>query len=483
MLFNSIDFAVFLPLVFAGYWLLRARGPRPQNAWLLLASYVFYGWWDWRYLGLIVLSSGVDYWVGRQLGRQFGRQRRRLLLWVSLGMNLGMLAFFKYFDFFVGSFVGAFTLLGGRLDPWQLGLVLPVGISFYTFQTLSYTIDVYRGKLVPTEDALAFFSYVSFFPQLVAGPIERAGHLLPQFLRPRSFDYPPAVLGMRQILWGLFKKMVIADTCAEQVNLIWANYGTLPGGTLLLGAFLFAVQIYGDFSGYSDIAIGTARLFGFDLRRNFAYPYFSRDIAEFWRRWHISLSSWFRDYVYIPLGGSRRGRGQQFYAVWVVFLVSGLWHGAAWTFVAWGAVHAGLYSVTLLQGRSRRHLDIVAEHRWWPSIKEAGQIALTLLVVTLAWVLFRSSSLAEAGLFYSRIFSPSLLEFSFPGSKRALAFVLLSLPFFFGVEWLGRRDDFALAKIVDPLPGPLRRFGYAVLAVCIVLFSPGEEVDFIYFQF
>jgi D-alanyl-lipoteichoic acid acyltransferase DltB (MBOAT superfamily) len=307
MLFNSIDFAIFLPLVFILYWFATNKSLKLQNFLLVAASYLFYGWWDWRFLSLILFSTLVDYLVGIGLSKQENQHKRKVLLWTSILVNLGFLGFFKYYNFFLDNFITAFTFFGTEIKSNSLNIILPVGISFYTFQTLSYSIDVYKRKLEPTKDFVAFSAFVSFFPQLVAGPIERATHLLPQFYKKRTFDYSKAVDGMRQILWGLFKKIVIADNCAEYANLIFNNSADYSGSTLVLGALFFTFQIYGDFSGYSDIAIGTSRLFGFDLMRNFNFPYFSRDIAEFWRRWHISLSTWFRDYLYIPLGGSRGG--------------------------------------------------------------------------------------------------------------------------------------------------------------------------------
>ncbi|MBN1987260.1 MAG: MBOAT family protein, partial [Prolixibacteraceae bacterium] len=348
MLFNSIDFAIFLPVVFFLYWFVTSKNLPVQNAFLILVSYVFYGWWDWRFLSLIVFSSGVDYLVGIYLAKSKIQRNRKILLLISIVVNLGFLGFFKYFNFFTESFARAFTLFGKTIEPTTLNIILPVGISFYTFQTLSYSIDIYKRKIEPTNDVVSFFAFVSFFPQLVAGPIERAAHLLPQFYTKRTFEYTKAFDGVKQIFWGLFKKMVIADNCALIVNQIFDNYTNYSGSTLLLGTFFFAFQIYGDFSGYTDIAIGTARLFGFELKQNFAYPYFSRDIAEFWRRWHISLTSWFRDYLYIPLGGSRGGTWMKIRNTFIVFLVSGLWHGANWTFIVWGIFNAVLFLPLLL---------------------------------------------------------------------------------------------------------------------------------------
>ena len=347
MYFNSIDFAIFLPIVFLLYWFVTQKNLKLQNALIVVASYVFYGWWDWRFLSLIVFSSLVDYSIGLALKKEEQQSKRKLLLWTSIGVNLGFLGFFKYYNFFVDNFVSAFSFFGQPIQPNTLDIILPVGISFYTFQTLSYTIDVYKRKLEPTSNLISFLAFVSFFPQLVAGPIERATHLLPQFYKKRVFHYSLAVNGCRQILWGLFKKIVIADNCAEYANLIFNNSSDYSGSTLFMGALFFTFQIYGDFSGYSDIAIGTSRLFGFDLKQNFAFPYFSRDIAEFWRRWHISLSTWFRDYLYIPLGGSQGGTLMKVRNTFIIFLVSGFWHGANWTFIAWGFLNA-LYFLPLL---------------------------------------------------------------------------------------------------------------------------------------
>ena len=289
MLFNSLDFAIFLPIVFILYWFVFSKNLKLQNLLIVIASYLFYGWWDWRFLSLIVFSTLVDYSVGIALSKQENRLKRKLLLWTSIIVNIGFLGFFKYYNFFLDNFINAFSFFGSEIKANSLNVILPVGISFYTFQTLSYSIDVYKRKLEPTKDVFAFSAFVCFFTQLVAGPIERATHLLPQFYSRRKFDYDKATNGMRQILWGLFKKIVIADNCAEYANYIFNNSGDMSGSTLVLGALFFTFQIYGDFSGYSDIAIGTSRLFGFDLMQNFAFPYFSRDIAEFWRRWHIHL--------------------------------------------------------------------------------------------------------------------------------------------------------------------------------------------------
>jgi len=480
MLFNSIEFAIFLPIVFALYWALK-RDLKLQNLLLLAASYVFYGWWDWRFLSLIAFSSMVDYFVGLQMGKTEEQSRRKLLLWVSICVNLGFLGFFKYFNFFAESFSDAFTLLGTPIEATRLNIILPVGISFYTFQTLSYSIDIYRKKLEPTRDIIAFFAFVSFFPQLVAGPIERAKNLLPQFYIKRTFEQDKAIDGLRQILWGLFKKVVIADNCAEYVNIIFSNPSDYSGSTLFLGGVLFAFQIYGDFSGYSDMAIGTARLFGFNLMKNFAFPYFSRDIAEFWRRWHISLSTWFRDYLYIPLGGSRGGTWMKIKNTFIIFVVSGFWHGANWTFIFWGFLNALYFLPLLLSNKNRRNLETVAQGRLLPSLREFFSILLTFALTVLAWIFFRADNLTEAfGIIY-RVFSLSIFTIPqyLPGGVLAMILFLLL------VEWSNRDKEFGLQYFGS---SSLKRnvLDYVLLSVvfwCIVIWRSGKELEFIYFQF
>ena len=405
MLFNSIEFALFLPIVFFFYWFVFNKNIKQQNALLLLASYIFYGWWSWKYLILIFISTMVDFFSGIMLQKEHNRHKRKVYLFISIFFNLGMLMYFKYANFFIENFVTAFTFFGYKPDIKSLNIVLPVGISFYTFQTMSYTIDIYRKKMLPTKDFIAFATFVSFFPQLVAGPIERAIHLLPQFFKPRKFDYSLAADGMRQILWGVFKKVVIADTCAKYVDIAFSSHESMSSIALITGAVLFAFQIYGDFSGYSDVAIGTARLFGFDLMQNFAFPYFSRDIAEFWRRWHISLSTWFRDYVYIPLGGSRGTKWKQVRNTMAVFLISGFWHGANWTFIAWGFLNALYFLPLLLLNKNRHHLDVVASGKILPSIKETFMMFITFGLTVLAWIFFRAQSVAQAVDYIKHIFA------------------------------------------------------------------------------
>lgn len=479
MLFNSVEFALFLPIVFILYWSIGNKNIKLQNTFLLGASYFFYGWWDWRFLSLIAISSLVDYFVGIGLAKTDNSNHRKSLLLTSLSINLGFLGFFKYFNFFAENFAQAFTFLGQPIsDPSLLGIVLPVGISFYTFQTLSYSIDVYRQKLEPTKDIVAFFAFVSFFPQLVAGPIERATNLLPQFYQNRNFEYDKAIDGMRQILWGLFKKIVIADNCAVYANDVFANSADYSGSTLLLGATFFAFQIYGDFSGYSDIAIGTSRLFGFNLMRNFAFPYFSRDIAEFWRRWHISLSSWFRDYLYIPLGGSHGGTWLQIRNTFVIFMICGLWHGANWTFLAWGFINACLFLPLILMKQNRKNRDIVAKGTLLPSIKDFLNMTTTFFLTVLAWVFFRSETISQANSYIIGIFSKSL--FSIPKSPSNQIIVLITL--FVLIEWLQRNKQHALQFTGLNFPRVIRWGVYYGIFITMICFA-GNQQQFIYFQF
>ncbi len=482
MLFNSLDFGIFLPVVFILYWFVFNKNLRLQNTLIVVSSYIFYGWWDWRFTSLILFSTVVDYFVGLRLRNEKSTAKRKFLLLTSIIINLGFLGIFKYYNFFAENFVQAFTLLGFSIKKSSLNIILPVGISFYTFQTLSYTIDVYRKKLEPTSDFVAFSAFVSFFPQLVAGPIERASHLLPQFYRERKFSYYESVIGMRQILWGLVKKIVIADNCSDLANFCFNNSADLPGSTLLLGSIFFAFQIFGDFSGYSDIAIGTARLFGFKLMRNFAYPYFSRDISEFWRRWHISLSSWFRDYIYIPLGGSRISMAGKIRNTFIIFLVSGFWHGANWTFIMWGAVNALYFMPLMLSSRNRKYMGIVAEGKLFPTFGEAFSIISTFLLTCLAWIFFRAENLSHAFRYLREIFSPSIIiRPVFKGiSNAGLAFVLVVV--FIIVEWLGRENSFAIEKLFEE-KHPVFRFLIYYILIAVIIWTGGSQQEFIYFQF
>lgn len=483
MIFNSIEFALFLPVVFILYWFVFKRF-HVQNLLIVFASYVFYGWWDWRFLTLILVSTIIDYIVGLALGDAQKPNKRKGLLLISLLSNLGILGVFKYYDFFVDNFITLMQLFGFHTNISLLNVILPVGISFYTFQTLSYSIDIYRKKIEPTKNFIAFAAFVSFFPQLVAGPIERASNLLPQFLTKRKFNYHEAADGSKQILIGLFKKVVVADNCAIMVNQIFEDYAELNAVTLILGAVLFSFQIYGDFSGYSDIAIGTARLFGFNLARNFAYPYLSRDIAEFWRRWHISLSSWFKDYLYIPLGGSRGGRAVILRNTFAIFLVSGFWHGANWTFIIWGGLNALYFIPLLLRGSNRKHIDIVAANGIFPSLKEASLICLNFSLVTFTWIFFRAENLSHALGYIKGIF----IDFSLSAPLVNTYDLVVTSMFIFLLiimEWAGRNQEHAFANLFN-----LKLFRFKIarfvfyygIALIIFLFGAKSQ-EFIYFQF
>ena len=483
MSFNSLEFLVFFFVFFIVYWFVLNDNFRSRNVFVLIASYIFYGWWDWRFLILILFSTIVDFKIGLELRSASSSQRRKKLLFISLITNIGLLAVFKYFNFFVENAYWFFDNLGLNFNRYSLDIIIPVGISFYTFQTLSYTIDVYRSRIEPTADFINFATFVSFFPQLVAGPIERASHLLPQFERRRKFDYNKACDGLRQILWGFFKKIVIADNCAVFVNMIFESYDASSGSTLLLGAILFSFQIYGDFSGYSDIAIGTSRLLGFDLKQNFAFPYFSRNIAEFWRRWHISLSSWFKDYLYIPLGGSRGGMTSKVRNTFIVFVVSGFWHGANWTFIFWGFVNALCFLPLLLSNSNRGFLNVVAENSVLPSVTEFIRVLSTFLLVSIIWIFFRSTNISQALSIIHEIFSSSLLSRpSYLTKKMLLNLTMICLLLI--VEWSGRRNRHALeinAKSFT-LIRPVRWSFYYILLFIILLYPNGKQ-EFIYFQF
>jgi len=482
MIFNSIDFAMFLPVVFILYWFVVNKNLKFQNFLIAAASYFFYGWWDWRFLSLILFSTLIDYSVGVRLSKEDKALKRKILLWISVIVNLGFLGFFKYYNFFLDNFVEAFSFFGAKIQKNSLNIILPVGISFYTFQTLSYTIDVYRRNLKPTRDFIAFSAFVSFFPQLVAGPIERATNLLPQFYKERTFDYRKAVDGLRQILWGLFKKVVIADNCARFANIIFNNSDDYAGSTLVLGAIFFTFQIYGDFSGYSDIAIGTSRLFGFDLKRNFAYPYFSRDIAEFWRRWHISLSTWFRDYLYIPLGGSRGGTWMKVRNTFIIFTVSGFWHGANWTFIVWGVLNALYFLPLLLFKKNRVNTDLVAHGKKLPTIKEFLNISLTFGLTVFAWIFFRAENIDHALSYISTIFSTSLLKIPYFATGSLSIPTIILVIIFVIIEWIGREDEYAIASIALKWKRPLRLTFYLIL-VYLLMGWGGSQEEFIYFQF
>ena len=481
MLFNSFEFLLFLPIVFLLYWFVF-RGRRWQNLLIVIASYVFYGWWNWRFLLLIALTSFCSYGSGLLIERCKGnRKAQRAVSVFNIVFNIGILAVFKYYDFFVENLDALFRLLGFHLDWVTLNLILPVGISFYTFQALSYTIDVYRGNICTSHDIIEFFAYICFFPQLVAGPIERATNLLPQFQSKRTFDYAKAVDGCRQMLWGFFKKIFIADKCAAIVDAYWGQYGDLPGLTLLVLGILFSFQIYCDFSGYSDIAIGCARLFGFNLMRNFNFPYLSRSVPDFWRRWHISLTSWFRDYIYFPLGGSRCNKWKVIRNIYIVWGISGLWHGANWTFVCWGLFHATLLSIYKLYNINTKYEAVVLQKYFVPKIKELLQITLTFLLVVIGWIIFRAETLQQAVDYFSAMLTNGFLTpFSMIYGKKILFLGILLLI----VEWLQRDKQHVLQfSNIKPFNFRFVRWGVYYLLIYLIFRGAGASQTFIYFQF
>ena len=494
MLFNSFEFFVFLPVFFLLYWwvfdfLIKEAKHQLlfQNLLVVAASYLFYGWWDWRFLVLIAFTSLCSFLSGIAIDKSSTKQLKTFWMVFNVVINLSILGVYKYYDFFVSSLASAFNI---NAETHLLHLVLPVGISFYTFQALSYSIDVYRKKLEPTRDIVSFFAFLSFFPQLVAGPIERATNLLPQFLKKRSFNYTKAVDGLRQILWGMFKKVVVADNCAFFVDTIYGNVEGYNASTLAIAAVLFSFQIYCDFSGYSDIAIGLGKLFGIDLMRNFNVPYFSRDIAEFWRRWHISLTTWFRDYVYIPLGGSRPTNKQGIALcgfskkavvvrnTFIIFLLSGFWHGANWTFVLWGAFHALLFLPLILLEKNRKYTDVVAAGRYLPSIREFLQILLTFILATLGWIIFRADNIEVLMCYFTRLFDPSLWGVPYLTNR---VFILLPLIIMIFMEWIHRTSSHGLSLV--KVKNKLARYAIYFILAFLILINMGPEQNFIYFQF
>lgn len=480
MLFYSFEFMVFLPIVFLLYWF-AFRKRKWQNLFIVIASYFFYGWWDWRFLLLIALTSLCSYASGLLMERFEGQRRRQQMVSASnIVLNLGILGVFKYYNFFVGNIDALCSALGWHLDWVTMQIILPVGISFYTFQALSYTIDVYQKKMPATHDIVEFFAYISFFPQLVAGPIERATNLLPQFQQDRHFDRIKAVDGLRQMLCGLVKKIVVADTCAISVNAYWNECDALNGISLFVLGTLFAFQVYCDFSGYSDIAIGCARLFGFNLMRNFNFPYFSRSIPEFWRRWHISLTTWFRDYIYFPLGGSHCDKWKVIRNVYIVWAVSGLWHGANWTFVCWGLYHATLLAIYNLLGIKTKYKEPVAAGKCLPSIKETGQLVLTFFLTVVGWIIFRAENITQAYNCICRMFTNPFDDFAIQHGKRSLIYVAI----FVVIEWLQRDKQHALQfPNCKPFQYTWVRWiiYYALLVLMLQNISTGQT--FIYFQF
>ena len=476
MVFNSFEFLLFLPIVFVLYWFVAKNSTKHQNILLLVSSYFFYASWDYRFLFLLVFSTVLDYYTGIQMFEAKTQRMKKFWFWLSIGINLGFLGIFKYYNFFVGSFQEMLSGFGVETDFWTLNVILPVGISFYTFHGLSYVIDIYYDKIKPERNFIDYSVFVSFFPLLVAGPIERATHLLPQIQRHRSFDYNKAADGLRQILWGLFMKVVVADNCAIVVNKVFENQETANSSTLLIGAVFFAFQIYGDFSGYSNIALGTARLFGVELLRNFAFPYFSRDIAEFWRRWHISLSTWFRDYLYIPLGGSKGGLWMQVRNTMIIFLVSGFWHGANWTFIIWGGLNA-LYILPLVIFKlNRKNTNSVAENSWFPSIKEILQMILTFALTTIAWIFFRSLTVKEAWAYVKKLFDYT--AYGFPDADMKPFLFIFILLF---VEWFRRKKQHGLE--LSDVNSQIFRWTVYLGVFLLILFFGASSDSFIYFQF
>lgn len=478
MLFNSIEYLFFLPIVFLLYWYVF-RKLQFQNFFVVVVSYIFYGWWNWTFLLLIAFTTVCSFVSGILIEREQNRAGKLAKTYTSANIciNLLILGIYKYYDFFASSLVEALSSIGMNVNIESLELVLPVGISFYTFQALSYTIDVYRKKLQPTHNPVEFFAFISFFPQLVAGPIERATNLLPQFQKSRVFKYEDAVDGTRQILWGLFKKMVIADNCAIVVNAIFENYQSQGSLTLLYGVFMFTFQIYGDFSGYSDIAIGTAKLFGINLMRNFNYPYFSRSIPEFWRRWHISLNTWFTDYIYIPLGGSRCCRWKVIRNTIIVFFVSGLWHGANWTFICWGLYHGCLFMPYLLLKKKTKFAVDVAQDSFFPSLKESFQMLTTFILVMFGWLIFRVQSMTDLFYYVEGMFSNHSMTLEFL-DKKTTFFIFVLLVF----EWVHRKKQFGLQLDLTKV-SPLARYSLYVIFMFLILLLSGKTTQFIYFQF
>ena len=476
MLFNKIEFAFFFPLIFLLYWYVFNKNLKQQNLFLLLASFFYFACFDWRFLFLLLFSITLDFSIAHKIYNS--KHNKKTWLWLSIIINLCFLGVFKYFNFFIDNFSELLSFFGVNHNVWSLKLILPIGISFYTFHGLSYIIDVYKDKIKPVKSIVDYSLFVSFFPLLVAGPIERATHLLPQIQKKRTFNYSKSVDGLRQILWGLVKKIIIADSCATYVNLIFDNPNEYSGSSLVVGAILFSFQIYGDFSGYSDIALGTARMLGIELLQNFSFPYFSRDIAEFWRRWHISLSSWFRDYVYIPLGGSRGTKWQKIRNVFIIFILSGFWHGANWTFIFWGLLHALFFIPLLMLNKNRNNLAIVTPNSLKSSLTTFFKITITFSLVTFAWIFFRSSSLSFAFSYINKILSSSLFTFPVIFPKTVFGYIFL----FLMIEWFGRNNFFAIENFGLNWKKSFRILFYYVLTLIIVYFY-GKDYQFLYFQF
>ncbi|PAM94222.1 membrane-bound O-acyltransferase family protein [Flavobacterium sp. IR1] len=477
MFFNSLAFAIFLPIVFFLYWFVFNKTKSTQNALLIVASYYFYSCWDWRFLFLLVFSTFLDYYTGIQIEKGKSENSRKFWFWLSIIVNLGFLGVFKYYNFFAASFSDLLNSAGIKASPILLDVILPVGISFYTFHGLSYVIDIYLKRIKAEYNFVDYSLFVSYFPLLVAGPIERATHLLPQVKVKREFDFEKAKEGIYQIVWGLVKKVVIADTCATYANAIFDNYTSMNSFSLILGAVYFAFQIYGDFSGYSDIALGVSKLFGLDLLRNFNYPYFSRDIAEFWRRWHISLSSWFRDYLYIPLGGSKGGLGMKIRNTFIIFVVSGFWHGANWTYIAWGFINALYFLPLLLSNSNRNNMDAIQLRFNIDSVKVFFSILSTFLLTCVAWVFFRAKTISDAVSYLKRIITDRDFKFQYLDNERYNYELLLMIGVFVLIEWNSRNK-------IEPISGKgsTIKLAFAIAAI-MALGTFSDYKEFIYFQF
>lgn len=477
MFFNSLAFAIFLPIVFVLYWFVFNKNKTTQNTLLIIASYYFYSCWDWRFLFLLVFSTFLDYYTGIRIEKSKKENGRKFWFWLSIGINLGFLGVFKYYNFFTASFAELLNGVGLKTSPFLLDVVLPVGISFYTFHGLSYVIDIYYKRIKAEYNFVDYSLFVSYFPLLVAGPIERATHLLPEIKEKRNFDFEQAKAGIYQLIWGLVKKVVIADTCATYANAIFDNYSSMNSWSLILGAVYFAFQIYGDFSGYSDMALGMSKLFGLELLRNFNYPYFSRDIAEFWRRWHISLSSWFRDYLYIPLGGSKGGMWMKIRNTFIIFLVSGFWHGANWTYVVWGGINALYFLPLLLRKANRNNINTVVLDKSWESIRVIANILLTFALSCIAWVFFRAKTITDAFLYLKKMFTNGHFDMQYLANERYNYELLIMILLFVTVEWNNRTKE-------EPISGKYQSIKLALcLAAILALGTYSDYKEFIYFQF
>lgn len=477
MLFNDIKYLIFFTVVFIVYWAVLRKNRKAQNIFLLISSYYFYASWDYRFAFLLAFSTLLDFVSGLLISKSKSKKMALIFLITSVSINLGLLGYFKYVNFFIDNLNELLSSINNESKFSSLNIILPVGISFYTFHGLSYVFDIYNKKIVPTKNIVDYSLFVSFFPLLVAGPIERAQHLLPQVESNRTINTEKIISGLRQILWGLFKKIVIADQASRLVDVIFGNPQEFNSLTLFTGAVLFAFQIYCDFSGYSDIALGSARMLGFELLKNFSFPYFSRDIAEFWRRWHISLSSWFRDYIYIPLGGSRVSKILQIRNTLIIFTISGFWHGANWTFIIWGLLNALYFIPLLIINKNRKNINIVKINGLSNAIINYGKILLTFLLVTFSWIFFRAENVTTALDIINEIF-----DFNVSGGLQIS--IILVAPFILImiiVEWIGREWNFGI-ECIGKLNIYLRWAFYYFLIFLVITFSD-KSGGFIYFQF